>query len=224
MVFFLFQSFKRSWFNWFLNNMVAALIIIIISISIFLLPQHSLAVEIIEQQTTPEFSQFEQVNPSDNTLPITKTETKISPEEEIVDTASDSDIDKIIKIETPSELVAPDLPETVEVETVNTQPELTPEQSFIAAIEQHLVELGDRYSDELVLSVEANLSRNLLSVKVTDNWYQLDRVRQNKWANDIFNRSQEFDFKKLEITDTNNTLIARNPVVGKEMIIFQREK
>jgi hypothetical protein len=222
MHFFIAKFLDNSLLNRALTSIVTAFFVTIISTSILLLPQQSLATEIIEQQVTPESSQFEQINPSDNTTPVTKTEAETSLEKEIVDTSSD--IDKIIKIETPSELVAPDLPESVKVETIFTQPELTPEQSFIAALEQQLADIGDRYSDELILSIEANLLRNLLSIQVSDDWYQLDRVRQNKWVNDIFSRSQEFDFKKLEIKDINNTLIARSPVVGNEMVIFQREK
>ncbi|MBE9166353.1 hypothetical protein IQ238_01980 [Pleurocapsales cyanobacterium LEGE 06147] len=204
------------------NGIVSILFVAILFTSILLLPQRSLATEIIEQKATLELLQLEQVNPSDNTVPLNQTEVENSPEEEIVDTSSD--IDKIIKIETPSELVAPTLPESVKVETVITQPELTPEQSFIAAIEQQLADIGDRYSDELILSIEADLLPNLLLVKVSDDWYRLDRVRQNKWINDMFSRSQEFNFKKLEIKDINNTLIARSPVVGNEMVILQREK
>jgi hypothetical protein len=222
MRFFLSQSLNNSLLNTAFTGIVTALIIAIISTSILLLPQQSLATEIIEQQATPKLLQSEQVNPSDNTTPLTQAEAETSPEEEIIDTSSD--IDKIIKIETPSELVAPDLPESVKVETVFTQPELTPEQSFIAALQQQLTDLVDRYADELILSIEANLSRNLLLIKVSDDWYQLDRVRQNKWVNDMFSRSQEFDFKKLQIKDINNTLIARSPVVGNEMVIFKREK
>lgn len=222
MSFFLFQFFNNSWLNRALTAIVTVLYITIIFTSIFFLPQQSLAAEIIRQETASELSQFEQVNPSDNTTSLTQAETPTSAEEEIVDTSSD--IDKILKVETPSELVAPTPPEPVEVETVITQIELTPEQSFIAAIEQQLADIGDRYWDELILSIEADLLHDVLIVKVTDDWYQLDRVRQNKWANNMFNRSQEFDLKKLEIKDTNNTLIARSPVVGNEMVIFQREK
>jgi hypothetical protein len=216
MHFFIAKFFNNSLFNRALIGIVTTLIIAIISTSILLLPQQSLATEIIEQQATQEFSQLEQVNSSNNTTPLTQAEAETSPKEEIVDTSSD--------IETPSELVAPDLPKSIKIETVFTQPELTPEQSFIAALQQQLADLSDRYSDELILSIEANPSRNLLLVKVTNDWYQLDRVRQTKWVNNMFSRSQQFDFKKLQIKDINNTLIARSPVVGNEMVIFKREK
>ncbi len=212
----------NSLLNRALSGTIITFLGIIIPTAILLFPQQSLARQIIAQQVTPKLSQFEQFNSSNNTTPITQVELKTSPEEEIADTFSD--IDKIIKIETPSELVAPDIPESIKIKTVFTRPELTPEQSFIAALKQQLTDLGNRYADELILSIEANLSRNLLLIKVSDDWYQLDRVRQNKWVNDMFSRSQEFDFKKLQIKDINNTLIARSPVVGNEMVIFKREK
>ncbi|AFZ35512.1 hypothetical protein Sta7437_1958 [Stanieria cyanosphaera PCC 7437] len=99
---------------------------------------------------------------------------------------------------------------------------LTPEQNLVAAIQSKLSEITNQYFDDLILSIEANLLQNNLLVKLSDRWYNLNQSEQDKFASEILQKSQQLDFKKLEIIDTNGKLIARNPVVGKQIIILQR--
>jgi outer membrane biosynthesis protein TonB len=106
--------------------------------------------------------------------------------------------------------------------------ELTPEQALIAAIENQVAEisqktLGDRFPVGLIKSIQANFRTSDLTVKISDDWYALEAKQQNQLAADIFRRSQELDFSYLEIVDAADKLIARSPVVGTEMIIFNRK-
>jgi len=101
--------------------------------------------------------------------------------------------------------------------------ELTPEQSLIAAIQDQVAEVTNRYANELIQSIQANFRDSRLIVKVSMGWYELSGDRQNKLADEMLKRAQELDFSKLEITDTQGTLLARSPVVGPDMIILQRE-
>jgi hypothetical protein len=103
------------------------------------------------------------------------------------------------------------------------KPELSPEQSLIAAIQDQVTGITTQYPEGLVLSVEANFLGSRLMVKMGDDWYKLNPSRQDKLVNSILERSRKLDFRKLEIVNSQGTLLARNPVVGNKMIILKRE-
>jgi outer membrane biosynthesis protein TonB len=142
-------------------------------------------------------------------------------------------------ITTPPESVAPEPqpPEEItlppEVQTPPPEPEpiptpapaieLTPEQALIAAIENQVAEISDRIASGLIKSIQANFRTSNLTVKISDDWYTLQESQQDKLAAEILQRSQELDFTHLEIIDSQDRLIARNPVVGTEMVIFKRQ-
>jgi hypothetical protein len=125
-------------------------------------------------------------------------------------------------VETPPELKAPGRPEPVEV-LPPPQPELSPEQSLIASIQEQVAAITSQYPEGLILSVEANFLGSRLIVTVGDDWYQLNSRRQDKLANSILQRSQKLDFRKLELVNSQGNLLARNPVVGDKMVILKRE-
>lgn len=126
-------------------------------------------------------------------------------------------------IEAPPELKAPKPPQPVEVE-LPPAPELTPEQSLIAAIQNQVAEITNQYGNGLIQSIEANFEGSRLIVKVSDGWYNLKESQQNKLADEIFSRSNDLDFSKLQITDLAGTLLARSPVVGTKMVILKRQE
>jgi hypothetical protein len=100
--------------------------------------------------------------------------------------------------------------------------ELTPEQMLIAAIKNQVGEISDRIASGLIKSIQANFRTSNLTVKISDNWYTLTQSQQDQLAADILQRSQELDFTHIEVVDSQDQLVARNPVVGNEMIIFKR--
>ena len=99
--------------------------------------------------------------------------------------------------------------------------EIIPEQSLIAAIQDQVADITNRYTEELIQSIEANFLASRLIVYVKDDWYELPNSQQEQIANDIFAETQTLDFRKLEISDTQGTLLARSPVVGGTMILFR---
>ncbi len=101
---------------------------------------------------------------------------------------------------------------------------LTPEQILIAAIENRVSSVTDTIEDGLVKSIQANFRNSSLVVTINNNWYSLKNSQQDKLAADMFLRAKELDFSRLEIFDSQDRLVARNPVVGNEMIIFQRQE
>lgn len=127
------------------------------------------------------------------------------------------------EIETPLEIEAPGNPEPVQF-APPPKPELTPEQSLIASIQEQVSDLTRQYPEGLIATIEANFLGSRLIVTMGNEWYSLDKSRQNNLANAIFERSRRLDFRKLELMDQQGNLIARSPVVGEEMVILQREK
>ncbi|MBC6420003.1 MAG: hypothetical protein GDA44_15180 [Prochloron sp. SP5CPC1] len=124
-----------------------------------------------------------------------------------------------VKMETPPKVEIPLKPEPIKNEP-KPKLELNPEQSLIAAIQEQVAEITNEYADGLIVSLEANFINSSLIVKASDTWYQLTPDSQEKVANEILSRGRKLDFKKLNITDSKGKLLARNPVVGKNMIIL----
>ena len=122
----------------------------------------------------------------------------------------------------PLKLTAPKPPEILET-VAPLPPQFSPEQNLVASVQQKVVSMTDEYAQDLIKSVEADFSSNSLIVRVDDSWYQLDDSGQNQLAQAMFHHSQQLDFHKLEIKDSQGNMLARNPVVGKKMVILLRE-
>jgi hypothetical protein len=99
---------------------------------------------------------------------------------------------------------------------------LTPEQTLIAAVENKISQVSNNTFSGVVKSIKANFRTSSLMVTISDDWYTLKQSQQDKLAAEMYQRAQELDFTHLEIFDSQNKLVARNPVVGNQMIIFQR--
>jgi hypothetical protein len=141
-------------------------------------------------------------------------------------------------IETPSEIAENPAPneESPDIET-NPEPkttakdkptetfksiplELTPEQSLVASIQTQVAEITDRYSAEIISSIEADFLRGKLLITVTDKWQELRIGRQEKLANEMLDRAHRLDFDKMEIINKERNVLARSPVVGNKMILL----
>lgn len=133
-----------------------------------------------------------------------------------------SDVPSANPKETPSQLDSPENAEPITI-SPSPQPQLTPEQSLIASIQQEVTDLTNQYPMGLIGTIEANFLGSRLIVTMGDQWYELSKQRQDKLASSIFERAQKLDFKKLELIDSQGTLIARSPVVGEQIIILQRQ-
>lgn len=115
-------------------------------------------------------------------------------------------------------------PEPEPTPTPTPAVELTPEQTLIAAIKNQVGEISDRFANGLIKSIQANFRTSNLTIKISDDWYTLEASQQDKLATEILQRSQQLDFSHLEIVDSQDQLIARNPVIGTEIVIFKRLK
>jgi hypothetical protein len=127
-------------------------------------------------------------------------------------------------------------PEAIPTPVIETEPtpipviELTPEQALLAAIENQFSEISISVKNtkdknivsQLIKPLQANFRTSDLTVKISDIWYNLEKSQQDKLAAEILQRSQELNFIHLEVVDSQKKIIARSPVVGNEMIIFNR--
>lgn len=104
-----------------------------------------------------------------------------------------------------------------------TEPELTPEQGLIAAIQEQVSEITTRYAEGLIESIEANFQDGRLIIAVSEDWFTLSKNRQDELAKEMLARSRQLDFSKLVLTTPDGKLLARSPVVGENMVILQRE-
>ena len=193
------------------------------------LSDSSKTVSIPEQEIEITVDSTSTENKEDTVTPADSSKTVSIPEQEIeiiVDsTPTEEQQDGVStpgEIETPETLVAPKKPENLTVKTV-LQPVITPEQNLWSAVQEKVSKITSQYADELIISGEADLLTRRLSIKVNDDWYKLNKSRQDEFANETLKRSQKFNFNKLEIQDVQNNIIARSPVVGNKMIILQRK-
>jgi hypothetical protein len=134
---------------------------------------------------------------------------------------------------TPTPIIEPEPTPTPVIEPEPTPipvRELTPEQTLLAAIENQFSDISISVKNtkdkniisQLIKPLQANFRTSDLTVKISDIWYDLEKSQQNKLAAEILQRSQEMNFIHLEIVDSQKKIIARSPVVGNEMIIFNR--
>ncbi|WP_035994681.1 hypothetical protein [Leptolyngbya sp. KIOST-1] len=120
-----------------------------------------------------------------------------------------------------SEGTAPEAaPEPAPKPTQGAEP--TPEQSLIADIQNRVSNISRSYGAGLIQSVEVNLPENTLGVNVAEAWYGLLSSQQDEVAQDIFAQAQGLNFGTLQLRDPDGAVVARNPVVGPNMVVLRR--
>lgn len=97
-----------------------------------------------------------------------------------------------------------------------------PDPDLIANIQTQVAEVTDAYAEGLIQAVQANFRDDLLTVKVGDAWSTLGSENQSRLANELLKRSHKLDFDSLEITNAEGERLARSPVVGSKMVIYER--
>ncbi len=123
----------------------------------------------------------------------------------------------------PSVATAPSAPIATQP-NLTSQPQISPEQAFVEAIQTQLAEITSQYPDDLVRSLQVDLAHDRLVVQLAPVWYTLDDARQNEIVDRMWHQAKANSFSKLELQDPEGKSIARSPVVGREMIILQRRQ
>lgn len=89
-------------------------------------------------------------------------------------------------------------------------------------VQTQVAELTERYSAELIQGVKVDFQGDQVVVQVSDRWYDLAPIQQDALGQDALQRGQKFEFQKIEVRDPEGTLLARNPMVGDNIIVLQR--
>jgi hypothetical protein len=103
---------------------------------------------------------------------------------------------------------------------VEPKPAVNPEK--LLKIQDQVAEIAEPYAPGLIESVQVNPRRSRLKIALGQDWYALEPGQQDKLANEVLKRSHKLKFDRLELTNTEGTLLARSPVVGSTMLILER--
>lgn len=134
-----------------------------------------------------------------------------------------------VESETIAEIIPPDLEspgraKNLKIVAIKPKISFTPEQTLIAALQSKVANLTQDYPSEAIALVRVDVPQSSLAVEVTDSWYELGEPEQTKLANEMLKRSRQLGYTKLELKDGAGTLVARNPVIGEEIVILQNSK
>ncbi len=113
-----------------------------------------------------------------------------------------------------------------------TAPQIGPEQALIESIETQLSDITSQYPDDIIGALQVDSARvgvaspleNRLIVKLNPVWYLIDNERQDSITDRMWLQARANHFTKLELQNAEGESVARNPVVGKHMIILQRRQ
>jgi hypothetical protein len=191
-----------------LAGAIAAIFLLLLTLPL-VLPTVEEVTEVAEVAAIEE-PQLPAIAPEESPLSVEEVSPELSLSEEIAEDELSS-----------STLVAPEPTEPVEV-TPAPAPKLTPEQYLVVAIQNQISDITNQYGGGVIESIEVNFPASLLVVQLSNDWYDLDEAEQDELANQMFQQAQKLDFKKLEAVDPEGVLLAREPVIGSEMIIVQR--
>ena len=211
---------------------VAAIVMIIVAVFWLWLPRQQASLSLSPEITTEVADNLESFKDQD-TLPTPlidppvprDTSDKINLTDSTVDLESiNSDLEEPMEVLIPDNLESPGRAKNLKIVTIKPKIDLTPEQTLISAIKTKVGKLIHDYPAELIDSAKIDLSQNSLRVNMTDEWYKLSESRQNKIGNEMLKRSRQFSFHHLELQDPRGALVARNPVIGDEIIILQNSQ
>lgn len=119
--------------------------------------------------------------------------------------------------QTPSTPIAPIVPTTPPRKL-----RLSPEQKLIASIQKQVSQITEQYAEGLIQSLQVDFLAGRLRVTISEDWYDLEPERQDQVAAEVLERAHRLDFTKVEMVDNDAHTLARSPLIGDRMIIFQR--
>jgi hypothetical protein len=119
----------------------------------------------------------------------------------------------------PTASMPPALPAPAKPVAIATQPvvKLTPEQQLLSGFQA----LGD--NPKLLQSLTQDKINHTLRLTLNPDWYSLSPDKQDQLAADFLTKAQGLKVRSLQLFDGAGNMIARNPVVGNEMIILLRQ-
>ncbi len=80
--------------------------------------------------------------------------------------------------------------------------------------------MEDVYPPQLLQQLIPNFPQSLLTLKLGNQWQTLSARQKQITLETLWQRSQRLSFQKLRIYDRQGNLLARSPVVGKDLVIL----
>ena len=111
--------------------------------------------------------------------------------------------------------------EEIATEVPQAKLEFTAEQKALAAIEKQIENLAATYDKEGMAIIKPNFVTETLTIQLANNWQELAPDKKEKITNKWLEDSRKLQFKKLEIIDEAGVLVARSPIIGKNIVILQ---
>lgn len=111
--------------------------------------------------------------------------------------------------------------EEIAIEVPPAELEFTSEQKAIAAIEKQIETIATSYDKTGISNIKPNFVADILTLELTEDWQELERDEKEKITNKWLEESRQLEFKKLEIIDDRGVLVARSPVIGKNIVILE---
>jgi hypothetical protein len=95
----------------------------------------------------------------------------------------------------------------------------TPEQQLLTSFQG----LSNSYAPNLVQTAQQDKLASSLRLTLGDGWYGLEPDQQDKLASELLSKTQTLKVRSLQLQDQQGNLLARNPIVGNEMILLLRQ-
>ncbi len=95
----------------------------------------------------------------------------------------------------------------------------TPEQQLLTSFQS----LSNGYAPNLIQTTQQDKLAKTLRLTLGDGWYGLDSDQQDKLASELLRKTQTLKVRSLQLLDPQGKLLARNPIVGNEMIVLLRQ-
>ncbi len=101
-----------------------------------------------------------------------------------------------------------------------------PQPKALEKVQTRLASIVDTYDADLLISMQPipdNGPTPKLALTLSDRWYALSKTQQDQFASDILRISQSQQFPALTVFDEVGHPLARNPVVGNNVIVLRRQ-
>jgi hypothetical protein len=95
----------------------------------------------------------------------------------------------------------------------------TPEQQLLTSFQG----LSNGYAPNLIQTAQQDKLANSLRLTLGDGWYGLEPDQQDKLATELLSKTQTLKVRSLQLLDKQGNLLARNPIVGNEMVVLLRQ-
>lgn len=101
---------------------------------------------------------------------------------------------------------------------------LSPEASRRLKLRQNLDLIANALVDQAIVGIRPNDRSQSLTITLSDAWYRSSEDTQTNLSNSLLVIAQGQGYSRVQLEDTEGSVVARNPVVGDGMIVVQRSR